>query len=66
MEENVGLTDKIIRFVIGSIIIGIGLYFRSWFGMLGIILIGTALFGKCLLYYLWGLTTKRSRSHVQY
>lgn len=65
MEENVGTTDKIIRFIIGSIIIAVGLYFQSWFGMLGILLIGTALFGKCLLYYPFGLTTKRDKSHAQ-
>ncbi len=64
MENNAGTTDKIIRFIIGTIIVALGLYFQSWLGMLGVVLIGTALFGKCLLYYPFGISTGHKKSHA--
>lgn len=57
MYLNVGKTDKLIRIFIGVAIIAVGLYFRSWFGLIGIIPIATALLGRCLLYYPFGITT---------
>ncbi len=59
MECNVGTTDKILRVVIGLGIISTGMFFNSWLGLIGVIPIVTALFGKCLLYYPFGITTCR-------
>ncbi len=50
MKCNVGKTDKIIRWVIGIIIAALGLYYKSWWGLLAIIPIFTAIFGFCMLY----------------
>lgn len=61
MECNVGTLDKVLRVIIGIAIIGTGLYFNSWFGLIGLIPIATALFGKCLLYYPFGITTCRNK-----
>lgn len=57
MKCNVGKTDKIIRWIIGLIIILIGVYFRSWWGLLGLIPIVTALIGLCPLYLPFGINT---------
>ncbi len=48
---NVGKTDKIIRLIIGIVIIGLGYFFHSWLGIIGIVPILTAVFGRCGLYY---------------
>jgi len=50
MKCNVGKTDKIIRWIIGIVIVALGLYYKSWWGLLAIIPILTALFGFCALY----------------
>jgi hypothetical protein len=48
---NVGKTDKIIRVIIGVVILGLGYAFHSWLGIIGIVPILTAVFGRCGLYY---------------
>ena len=50
MKCNVGKTDKIIRWVIGIVIAILGIYYQSWWGLLAIIPIATAIFGFCGLY----------------
>jgi hypothetical protein len=57
MKCNIGKTDKIIRWVIGLGILGAGAYFKSWFGLLGLIPIVTAIIGWCGLYTLLGIST---------
>jgi len=54
---NVGKTDKIIRVIIGLFILGVGFVFKSWFGLIGIIPILTAVFGRCGLYYPFKINT---------
>ena len=44
---NVGKTDKIVRIVIGIAILTAGFIFKSWFGVIGVIPILTAVFGRC-------------------
>lgn len=50
MNNNVGSADKIIRIIIGLVIGGLGIYFQSWWGLIGLIPILTAIFGFCPLY----------------
>ncbi|MBP7496070.1 MAG: DUF2892 domain-containing protein [Bacteroidales bacterium] len=57
MKCNIGKTDKIIRWIIGIVIIALGLYFRSWWGLIGLIPILTAIFGFCGLYTLLKINT---------
>jgi hypothetical protein len=57
MAHNVGNSDRVIRFVLGLLIIAAGLYFQSWFGLLAIVPLGTALIGFCPLYRIFGLST---------
>ena len=57
MQCNVGKTDKVIRIVLGLMIAALGIAFRSWWGLLAIIPLGTALTGRCMLYFPFGLTT---------
>jgi hypothetical protein len=57
MKCNVGKRDKIIRLVLGLLIISIGIYFKTWWGIVGAILIITALIGWCPAYVPFGIST---------
>ena len=57
MKCNVGKTDKIIRVIIGLIIIVIGFYFKSWWGAVGVIPIFTAAIGWCPAYLPFGISS---------
>ena len=57
MKANVGKTDKIIRIIIALIIAAAGVYFNSWWGLLAIIPLATALVSFCGLYSLLGIST---------
>jgi hypothetical protein len=63
MTSNVGTIDRIVRIVVGAVLIAyaIPLGFHNtgwnWTGWIGIIPILTALFGICPAYSLLGLST---------
>jgi len=57
MQKNVGKTDKIIRVVLGIAIIGVGVVFNNWLGVIGIVPIATALMGWCPPYAILGINT---------
>lgn len=59
MKANVGITDRIIRFVLGAVIIVVGFYFKSWWGVLGVVPIITGLLNYCPAYNLIGVSTKK-------
>jgi len=65
MKKNVGITDKWIRVIIGLAIIGAGIYFKSWWGLVGIIPIATAITGTCLLYLPFGISTNRKAAKAK-
>ncbi len=57
MEINVGSTERLLRIIVGVVIIGLGLYFQSWWGVVGIIPLLTGLFRFCPLYKMLGMNT---------
>lgn len=57
MKKNVGKIDMAIRIILGIGIIGAGIYYQNWLGLIGIIPLATALMGWCPLYLLFGMTT---------
>ena len=61
MKSNVGSVDKAIRFAIGAVIIVIGYYYQSWWGLLGLIPLATATFGFCLAYLPFGINTHKAK-----
>ena len=61
MKANVGTVDKIVRVIIGAVIIVLGIVYKSWWGVIGLIPILTALFGYCGLYSILGMSTCKSR-----
>lgn len=59
MKTNVGSPDRIVRFVVGLVIIALGFYFKSWWGIIGIVPITTASLNFCPVYNLIGISTKK-------
>ncbi len=58
-KNNVGKTDRIIRVVVGIILVGNVFYaLQHPIGWLGVILIVTGIVGKCPLYSIIGINTK--------
>ena len=47
MKCNVGKTEQIIRIVIGIVIVLLGVYFRSWWGLIGLVPIITGSIRYC-------------------
>ncbi len=59
LKNNVGKIDRIIRIVVGILLIGNVFYaLQHPVGWLGVILIVTGIIGKCPLYSLIGINTK--------
>lgn len=57
IKSNVGNIDRAIRLVIGiGIAIG-GIIFESYWGVIGVVILATAVFSYCPLYALLGLKT---------
>jgi predicted RND superfamily exporter protein len=57
MKKNVGGTDKTIRIIAGCVIIVLGIIFKSWWGALGLLPLLTGIFGVCLAYVPFGIST---------
>ncbi len=62
MMSNVGSADKVIRYILGLVIIALGVYYRTWWGLIGLIPIVTALVNFCPLYSIIGVRTNRKKS----
>ena len=57
MKQNVGKIDRIVRFTIGTAIVVAGMVLHSWWGLLGIIPILTAVVGWCPAYVPFGISS---------
>ncbi|MFC1525739.1 DUF2892 domain-containing protein [Candidatus Latescibacterota bacterium] len=60
MKANVGGIDRIIRTVAGVVIIGLGIAYQSWWGIIGILPLISALTCWCPPYSLLGISTCRA------
>lgn len=50
MTKNLGKIDRILRVIIGLIIVVLGIMSASWLGLIGLIPLATAVIGWCPLY----------------
>jgi hypothetical protein len=60
MNRNVGGADRIVRLVLGVAIIAAGLYFKTWWGVIGVAPILTAAIGWCPAYLPFGISSCRT------
>ncbi len=56
-ESNVGGLDRKIRLVVGVIIMIAGLYWQSWWGVVGLLVFLTGVLRYCGLYQVLGINT---------
>lgn len=61
MKENVGGLDRAFRIVFGLAIIAAGIYYRSWWGALGVVPLLTGLCRFCPVYLPFGASTCERR-----
>ncbi len=59
MKPNIGNTDRIIRIVLGLAIIALGIGFKSWLGLIGLVPLATAAVSTCPLYMPFGISTRK-------
>lgn len=57
MKANVGGFDRVLRAIVGLSLLGAGLYFKSWWGLVGLVPLFTAVFRFCPAYLPIGLST---------
>ena len=58
INQNVGKIDWLFRILMGIVIIAIGAYLKSWWGIIGEVPILTAIIGFCLLYIPFKIDTR--------
>jgi hypothetical protein len=64
-KHNMGKTDRIIRAVLGVLLIGnVFVALQHPIGWIGVILLTTAIFGMCPLYSLLNINTKSAAEKV--
>lgn len=57
-QNNVGGIDKILRIVVGLVLLSlIFIGPKTWWGLIGLIPLGTALLGNCPLYSIIGVSS---------
>ena len=64
-KHNVGKVDRIIRIVLGVLLVGNVFYaLKSPIGWIGVVLLATAIAGMCPVYSLLGLNTKSAGEKI--
>lgn len=62
MKKNVGNTDMWIRIILGVIIITLGIFYQSWWGVIGVVALATAFIRWCPAYLPFGINTSKKES----
>lgn len=57
MKCNVGKADRVIRIILAVIIGALGIYFKSWFGLIALIPLATAIISFCPIWSILGVST---------
>ena len=62
MTTNIGTVDRVVRVVVGLVIIGAGICCRNWWGLIGLLPLLTAAVRFCPAYVPFGITTCKTES----
>jgi len=62
MKQNSGGVDRILRIVVGGVVIAAGVYYQSYWGAIGLVPLLTGFMGLCPAYLPFGLSTCRVKS----
>lgn len=58
MKKNMGNIDRWLRAIAGVVILGVGFYYSSWWGLIGLVFIATAAVRFCPAYVPFGISTE--------
>ncbi|HPG41781.1 MAG TPA: DUF2892 domain-containing protein [bacterium] len=61
MTKNIGSKDRMIRLVVGVLLIVIGIFTNSWLDLIGVLLVVTALIRFCPLYIPLKINTNKEQ-----
>lgn len=59
MKLNVGTIDRLLRIIVGLLIAILGVWFDSWWGLIGLVPLATGIFRWCPLYVPLKISTKK-------
>lgn len=59
MQKNIGPLDKKLRIAAGIVILGLGLAFKNWLGLIGLVPLATAFLGFCPAYCPFKISTAK-------
>lgn len=62
MTSNVGGIDRWIRGIVGVLVIVAGIVYHSWWGLLGAVILATAIVGFCPAYAPFKLSTRSPKA----
>ncbi len=62
MNKNVGSADRTLRIILGIVILALGFYFKSWWGVIGLVPLLTAFIGWCPAYAPLKISTAKKKS----
>ena len=62
MKKNMGITDRRIRIILGLLVVAAGIYFKSWWGLIGLVFLATSLVSWCPLYVPFRLSTRKNKA----
>jgi hypothetical protein len=63
--RNIGTVDRIIRIIAGGAIGVLGLVYGSWLGLIGLVLILTAVVAFCPIYLPFGISTRKATQVIK-
>ena len=61
MKKNEGTFDRVVRVLVGLVIIAAGFKYGSYWGAIGLIPLITGLIGYCHLYAMLGMSTCKKK-----
>ena len=65
MKRNVGGIDRGLRVIAGLVIIAVGIYYQSWWGAIGVVMLLTAVFSLCPAYLPFGWSTCKTEETTE-
>lgn len=59
IRPNIGESERVVRVLIGIAIIAIAIFYNSWWGLLGLEVLATGIFGWSPIYKLSGMSRNK-------
>lgn len=63
MKCNIGRNDRMLRMIIGILVAILGVIYNSWFGLIGVIILATAIIRFCPAYIPFNIDTSKNDSN---